>query len=287
MRIRTIKPQFWEDSKIAQHDYFTRLLFIGLWNYVDDNGVGLDDEALIAGKLFAQDFYQHPDDIRMRIHGGLTELSLSTQIKRYFDGKHHLLCIVNWDKHQNINRPSKSDYKRPEELPENVAIIEEPNLFTADSVSTHGGLSGGIGKREEGIGNKDKDMSNPNLTVRSYSSDFETFWSEYPVKDGKKKAYEAFRKAIRKINLESLIAAVRKYRNWLDATGTKPKFAQGWLNDERWNDSMTIIPQQHAGGQKVSQNRMNLQHNQQVIWDMMTDEEKASVSSQSPLGLEA
>jgi hypothetical protein len=86
-----------------------------------------------------------------------------------------------------------------------------------------------------------------NFRPSRYPSDFEAFWAEYPVKDGKKKAYEAYGKAVRKIDLDSLIAAVRKYRNWLEATGTKPKFAQGWLNDERWNDSMTISPQRRNG----------------------------------------
>ena len=39
MRIRSIKPEFWTSDDVAQHDWNTRLLFIGLWSYVDDNGV--------------------------------------------------------------------------------------------------------------------------------------------------------------------------------------------------------------------------------------------------------
>lgn len=42
MRIRNIKPEFWRSQDITALDKSARLTFIGLWNYVDDNGVGLD-----------------------------------------------------------------------------------------------------------------------------------------------------------------------------------------------------------------------------------------------------
>jgi hypothetical protein len=264
------------------HDYFTRLLFIGLWNYVDDNGVGLDDEALIAGKLFAQDFYQHPDDIRMRIHGGLTELSLSTQIKRYFDGKHHLLAIVNWDKHQNINRPSKSDYKRPEELPETVAIIEEPNLFTEDSVSAHGGLSGGIGNREEGIGKRE--VKEPvKKTSRSYSPEFESFWTLYPKprRKEKPKAYEEWKKALKRVDSPSVILG--GLNAYLTGDTTYAPYPAKWLRNDSWEDG----PDARADT-SVSKATQNLQHNQQMVLKYMTTEERERMGQgQQPLGLGA
>ena len=37
-RIRTIKPEFWTDEKIIELSPFARLLFIGLWNFADDEG---------------------------------------------------------------------------------------------------------------------------------------------------------------------------------------------------------------------------------------------------------
>ena len=38
-RIRTIKPQFWDDLKIGRLSRDARLLYIGLWNFADDLGV--------------------------------------------------------------------------------------------------------------------------------------------------------------------------------------------------------------------------------------------------------
>ena len=37
-RIRTIKPDFWSDEKIVELTPWARLLFIGLWNFSDDDG---------------------------------------------------------------------------------------------------------------------------------------------------------------------------------------------------------------------------------------------------------
>ncbi len=52
MRIRTIKPEFWTSEDVASMDWETRLVFLGLWSYVDDNGVGRDNEKLIVADLF-------------------------------------------------------------------------------------------------------------------------------------------------------------------------------------------------------------------------------------------
>lgn len=37
-RIRSIKPEFWTDEKVVELSAFARLLFIGMWNFADDQG---------------------------------------------------------------------------------------------------------------------------------------------------------------------------------------------------------------------------------------------------------
>ena len=64
MRIRSIKPEFWTSEDISRLGYFDRLLFIALWSYVDDNGVGVDRVPLIIGDLF-------PEDMSRGSHRGL------------------------------------------------------------------------------------------------------------------------------------------------------------------------------------------------------------------------
>ena len=48
MRIRSIKPEFWRSDDVNSMCIEDRLLFIGLWSYVDDNGVGIDRHSDIA-----------------------------------------------------------------------------------------------------------------------------------------------------------------------------------------------------------------------------------------------
>lgn len=147
MRIRSIKPEFWRSLDVTQHSIPTRLLFIGLWNYVDDNGVGLDSAELIRSDLFPMD---DVTESSVRVHGGLTELSSSGQIVRYIgaDGRPYLY-ISNWAVHQKINRPTRSNKPLP---------TSDGVKLTESSVSPHGALTepslqeqGSKGTRERGI----------------------------------------------------------------------------------------------------------------------------------------
>ncbi len=67
MRIRSIKPDFWRSEDISSLRVEDRLLFIGLWSYVDDNGVGVDRDALIAADLFADDLSRDPRETLARV----------------------------------------------------------------------------------------------------------------------------------------------------------------------------------------------------------------------------
>lgn len=114
MRIRSIKPEFWRSEDISSlRDWNDRFLFIGLWSYVDDNGVGLDRLSLIATDLFADDVERDPSETFARVSRGLQNLSEHGRITRYrVDGKDYL-HITNWTKHQRIDKPNKPRYPLP------------------------------------------------------------------------------------------------------------------------------------------------------------------------------
>jgi hypothetical protein len=122
MRIRSIKPEFWRSDDIAALSIADRLLFIGLWSYVDDSGVGVDRLALICADLFAADLERDPPEVYGRVTGGLRELSRRGLITRYeVDGKLYL-HIATWDKHQRIEKPSRARYPLP--ISENAILRE-------------------------------------------------------------------------------------------------------------------------------------------------------------------
>jgi hypothetical protein len=125
MRIRTIKPEFWTNERIAVLPDFTKLLALALLNYVDDEGYFQANPAIIRGAVFP--FMEGS----VRIHGALIELSRIDYIQLATD-KHGRSYgrIVNFQKHQKINRPTASKIK---------TCVE----FSEGSVRAHGVLSEG------------------------------------------------------------------------------------------------------------------------------------------------
>ncbi|MGL6209124.1 MAG: hypothetical protein ACRC14_04755 [Paracoccaceae bacterium] len=66
---------------------------------------------------------------------------------------------------------------------------------------------------------------------------FDEFWDECPRKVSKDKAKPAFNKALRKVDAETLVVAMRRYA--VLRRGEDPKFTAhpaSWLNGERWTD---------------------------------------------------
>ena len=140
MRIRSIKPEFWRSDDIARLSWDDRLLFIGLWSYVDDNGVGRDEERIIAADLFALD--EPFSESSLRVHGGLMRLHAANLIERYEVHGKPFLHITTWDRHQKINRPSPGRYPLPTC---GNAVIHD--VLTEDSLSPHSTLSAGTGEQ--------------------------------------------------------------------------------------------------------------------------------------------
>jgi hypothetical protein len=54
-RIRTIKPEFWTSEQVIACSSNARLLFVGLWNFCDDNGVHPASYIRIKAEVFPAD----------------------------------------------------------------------------------------------------------------------------------------------------------------------------------------------------------------------------------------
>ena len=74
--------------------------------------------------------------------------------------------------------------------------------------------------------------------VEEYSDEFELFWREYPNHNsGKKKAYSAFKRALKKATLAELLKSLdahKKSSQWTKDGGAYIPHATTWLNGERW-----------------------------------------------------
>jgi hypothetical protein len=102
-RIRTIQPNFAHSATIMHLSRDARLLFIQLWTVVDDAGRSRASPAELAAQLYALDH-----DAPLLLPGWLDELEREGCIERYSVDGIDYLRVVNWRKHQKIDRPTPS-----------------------------------------------------------------------------------------------------------------------------------------------------------------------------------
>lgn len=110
-RIRTVKPEFWTDDLVGTFPLGQRLLFIATWNLADDEGLLRWAAPYLKGAVFPFD-----TDITVAdVEAWMAALVEAGVIFTYVGGrsKQQLACIVNFHKHQRINRPSPSRLPAP------------------------------------------------------------------------------------------------------------------------------------------------------------------------------
>ncbi len=97
-RIRSIKPEYWQDEKLAPLPPIDRLVFLGLISQADDAGRLVDSVRLLDGLLFP-----HTDDSCAASLEVLTDLGV---IERGVTASgQSVIQIVNWH-HQKIDKPN-------------------------------------------------------------------------------------------------------------------------------------------------------------------------------------
>jgi len=113
-RIRTIKPEFWEDEKVAYLSRDARLMLIGCFNLADDEGLLRWTPAYIKSGLFMYD-----DDLTVDgVKSLMAEVTSAGIILTYSPAvkgaaKQQLAWIIKFRIHQKINRPQPSKLPPP------------------------------------------------------------------------------------------------------------------------------------------------------------------------------
>ena len=161
MRIRSIKPEFWSSPDVAALSDAARLLFIGLWSYVDDHGRGRDDVALIVAALFPHDMVANPRDTVAKVRDGLARLSEANLILRYTVASRTYFLVTGWGKHQRVDKPKVSRIPEPTEeengtfsqndaIRETVAKVRDDVATPRDTLAPGTGEQGNRGTGEQG-----------------------------------------------------------------------------------------------------------------------------------------
>ncbi len=105
-RIRTIKPDFWEDEKLGRLEDLDRLNFLGLISMADDEGRGRGSAEWLCNRL-------HPYSVNGHValmEGSLSRLEAANVVRFYEVDGQHFYQLRNFNRHQKINRPSESRF---------------------------------------------------------------------------------------------------------------------------------------------------------------------------------
>lgn len=120
-RIRSMKPEMFQDEKLAPLDPVTRLVFLGLIAMADDAGRVLDNVRIVDAFVFPET----EDSSRE----ALATLSRIGRIERgRTNSGQRVIQIVNWKRHQRVDHPNLAaalpeivDVEGVTEIPEGLA----------------------------------------------------------------------------------------------------------------------------------------------------------------------
>jgi hypothetical protein len=161
-RIRTVKPEFWSDGDMLKLSRDSRLFYIGLWNFADDNGVLEYDTVSLKARIFPVD--------RIDITKLLEELEGIGKILVYEVENKRYLLIKNLVNHQVIDRKRK-------------CVLPLPDLNQLKSIEISVGREG---KGREGKGREGRDSNFPafeEITLNLWNSFCNKFPNLAPIRE--------------------------------------------------------------------------------------------------------
>lgn len=243
-RIRTIKPDFFMSEDIVTLDPLSRLLYIGLWCYVDRDGYMEYRPFSLKIQIMPCEQDQFDACIDALLNRNLVKI-YEIDAKKY-------LFIPTFTEHQNINqREASSNIK-------NIVVKSIDCEVTCRNMHARAIMCKTIptsariaGKERKGRERKGKEYNNNKKTkAKKENNNFEMFWLEYPKKIAKKKALDIFCRINPNHELaDKIIFAIKQQKQQEQDLIKHGQFAASfphpttWLNQERWNDEVMTISQ--------------------------------------------
>ena len=229
-RIRTIKPDFWTDGNMVKLSPFARLLYIGMWNFtMCDHGHLADDAMKLKLQVLPMD--------NVDIEALIAEIMASGRVVRMeADGRSYLL-VKRFEDHQKIDPRWKT---RCPACAQVDSLIPAETQVSLGELTVTPELSPTLPLGREGMGRESKKTPSSKPAA---STDFDTFWAEYPRKVGKIAGKKAFDKAIKLTTLEQLLQGVELLKR--ETAGKELEFIPhpaSWLTAGRWDDEPSTKP---------------------------------------------
>lgn len=101
-RMRTIKPEFWTDDEIVDLDILAKLLYIGLWNFADDDGYFEASARRIKRLIFPDNDYD--------VATALEALVASERIGLFDSDQGRIYRVLRFKEHQRPQHPTPTKY---------------------------------------------------------------------------------------------------------------------------------------------------------------------------------
>ena len=219
---RYIDTKFWDDAYIIKLDPTEKLLFIYFLTNPLTNIAGVYE---ITPRRVAFDT-------------GIDAEMIENILKRFeLDKKmfyrESWLIICNFPKYQQYEKNQKIKLgidhilsHLPDSIRKDIDNLSIPYVYLTNYPNPNSNLNSNTN-------------SNSNCP-KEYTPDFETFWNEYPRKEGKRKAFESWLKVSPDSSLQEIILkSVDKHkagRGWTEDDGKYIPHPTTWLNQARWED---------------------------------------------------
>lgn len=227
-RIRSVKPEFWNDRRLARLSRDARLLYIALWNLSDEHGRLHGDARYIKGHALPYD-----DDLDLdAVDELIDELEEHGRVQRYEHDGDPYLYLPNLAKHQRLEAD-----KQASRLPEPPSSdLDAGKSAESPDKSVPADESSGEIVAKQVAGSREQVAGTP-APVAALPDRFSEFWQAYPRRTARGAAVKAWKSAMKKQDPDTIIVAASAFAT--STLGTDPKFIPhpaSWLNAERWAD---------------------------------------------------
>lgn len=264
MRIRSTKPEFWRSERIASVSWDARLVLKGLESYVDDNGVGRDDIALIVGDLFQRDLVREPSRTLARVSEAISDLCQAGLLWRYEVDGTQLIYLSFWEQIQRVDKAQAGRFPRPDGtmnykdsvIRESVGNVRELSRGFAPGTGEQGNRGTGVESPSDSLAHRP--ARDTKRKADDYTPEFESWWLLYPRKVDKAPAFKAFLVARKRVSLEVLTETVRRYASEVAGKDAEHiKHGATWLSKRCWEN---YSPSQSAASGQAAREWLRGEH---------------------------
>ena len=239
MRIRSLKPEFFDSPSTATAGPWARILFMGMWCMADDWGVGPANPKELAASIFPNDDQWTSKELPSLCK----EVADSYGVVFYTHRGRPYFQIPTWEDHQITQRRAKRRYPTADD-PESVLDQASPELpsirkeLPCEDKEKSSSEQGNRGSGEQG-----------NSPSRKRSDEtpegFDAWWAQWPKKVAKAAALKAYKTALKKTDALTLGQSAAAFIAAEQRKGTAIEYipnASTWLNQERWEDDTSTPP---------------------------------------------